>query len=65
MKDSVFCPICEGRGHCLECADGRTFDEYERVQAAHQAEIDRATRAKLRSQRAWPGHRGPAVRAYV
>lgn len=48
----IWCPICNGHGRCIECADGLTLEEYERVQAGHQKIIDRERREAKRWQRA-------------
>jgi hypothetical protein len=33
------CPICDARGHCIECASLGTEDAYHRVQDLHAAAI--------------------------
>jgi hypothetical protein len=38
--EGIWCPICEGRGFCLECNDGLTLDAYEETQAKYQAESE-------------------------
>lgn len=42
--ENIWCPICEGRGFCLECADGLTMEAYEETQAAYhlESELERA-----------------------
>ena len=47
----VWCPICNGHGMCLECADGLTMDAYEETQRALQKDVDRERREANRWRR--------------